>query len=65
MPLYDYECVECGARFEVRRGMIEPDREPECPTCGEEKCQRVFSGFSLGGQTSSSSCSPTPARPFR
>jgi putative FmdB family regulatory protein len=31
MPLYDYKCPDCRARFEVRHGMTEtPDVRCEC-----------------------------------
>ena len=33
MPLYDYQCDQCGHRFEVRQGIRE-DPLTECPQCG-------------------------------
>ena len=32
MPLYDYQCDQCGHRFEVRQG-IKEDPLTECPQC--------------------------------
>lgn len=32
MPLYDYQCDQCGHRFEVRQG-IKEDPLTECPAC--------------------------------
>ena len=32
MPLYDYQCVHCGHRFEVRQG-IKEDPLTVCPQC--------------------------------
>jgi putative FmdB family regulatory protein len=42
MPAYDYECKECGRRFEGRQKMSE---EPiaVCPQCGG-KAERLISG---------------------
>lgn len=33
MPLYDYQCDQCGHRFEVRQGIRE-DPLTVCPQCG-------------------------------
>jgi putative FmdB family regulatory protein len=32
MPLYEYECQECGLRFERRQSFSDP-RIEECPEC--------------------------------
>ena len=32
MPLYDYECGDCGHRFELRRS-FDSEPEGECPRC--------------------------------
>src|SRR5436305_8730207 len=32
VPLYDYQCDQCGHRFEVRQG-IKEDPLTECPQC--------------------------------
>lgn len=64
MPLYDYECEECGSTFEVRRAITEPEGEIKCPDCGDAKCHRVFSGFSFGAPSVAGACAPTPGRKF-
>lgn len=33
MPLYEYECRQCGAVTDVRHGFKEPHKGP-CPACG-------------------------------
>lgn len=33
MPLYEYECAECGKRFERLQKFADPHIET-CPTCG-------------------------------
>ena len=34
MPLYEYECENCGGRFERIRKFSDPPLEEPCPTCG-------------------------------
>ena len=43
MPTYDYRCKECGKVFEVFRRFSELHGKVNCPNCGSEKAQRVFS----------------------
>ncbi len=57
MPIYEYECLKCGERFELRRSMTESDREIRCPKCGAVKPRRVFSVFATGSQ--SGACAPS------
>lgn len=51
MPIYEYHCAECGARFEkLVRGPV--DRElplPPCPECGGQSTTRVLSRFARHG----------------
>ena len=35
MPLYEYQCKQCGHRFEKIQSFSAPD-EKECPKCGAE-----------------------------
>jgi putative FmdB family regulatory protein len=51
MPLYEYECEKCGARFEAITRITEKD-ETECPECGAP-AERQVSSFALGGSVSS------------
>jgi len=40
MPIYDYECADCGFIFEViADGGSHP---PVCPSCGREKTKRLM-----------------------
>ena len=60
MPIYEYECIKCGEKFEQLRRINESDNEIRCPKCGAEHPRRVFSGFAMG--SSNQSCpasSPT------
>ena len=56
MPIYEYECRNCGARFELRRSMSDSDSEVKCPECGKESPQRVISMF--GTACSGTGCAP-------
>lgn len=38
MPLYDYACDACGARFEL---LVRAGAAPACPTCGSEALERL------------------------
>ena len=46
MPLYEFDCCTCGARFEqvVPAGCTAP-----CPACGGEQVNRVFSSIAPAG----------------
>ena len=41
MPVYEYECKECGNRFEKMQP-ITADPLKECPHCGKSALRRVF-----------------------
>jgi len=57
MPIYEYECSKCGAKFELRRNIEDSNDEIQCPECGEKKPVRVFSTF--GVCSGSGSCAPS------
>ncbi|MGH2824469.1 MAG: FmdB family zinc ribbon protein [Thermoleophilaceae bacterium] len=46
MPLFEFDCRTCGARFEevVPAGCAAP-----CPACGGERVNRVFSQIAAPG----------------
>ena len=54
MPIYEYECNKCEEKFELRRSIADSDSEVECPKCGAENPQRVFSVFAVS--SSSTTC---------
>jgi putative FmdB family regulatory protein len=50
MPLYEYECTSCGARFENITSMSRAD-EAGCPRCGAAQTRRLLSVIGgLGGR---------------
>ena len=46
MPVYEYECSDCGEEFEVL--VLDPDETIKCATCDSENIGKQFSTFGLG-----------------
>jgi putative FmdB family regulatory protein len=48
VPIYEFECEECGARFEE----LVPSEAAEvaCPSCGSTRCKRLMSAVSPPGR---------------
>jgi putative FmdB family regulatory protein len=65
MPIYEYECMNCGERFELRRGMTDEDDEIGCPKCGTKKPRRIFSVFGTSPSESTSGSSGSTCAPGR
>jgi putative FmdB family regulatory protein len=60
MPIYEYRCRKCDAKFEMLRSMSASDKEIDCPECGENSAERVFSVFgSTSGSSSGVNCAPS------
>ncbi|MBN2600484.1 MAG: zinc ribbon domain-containing protein [Candidatus Marinimicrobia bacterium] len=54
MPVFDYECKNCGKVFEeLVMSSSTPDSDIECPGCGEHNSIRRMSAPSIGGGSSS------------
>jgi putative FmdB family regulatory protein len=49
MPLYEYQCCNCGKTFEMLRRIKDSDDDLECPNCQSAKIERQFSTFAAGG----------------
>jgi putative FmdB family regulatory protein len=48
MPIYEFNCEECGARFEE---LVAADAAAAaCPSCGSARTQRLFSPLSPPGR---------------
>jgi putative FmdB family regulatory protein len=45
MPLYEYQCRDCGHRFEVLQRMGEGSERVSCPECGQSQVDKQFSTF--------------------
>ena len=49
MPIYEYECENCGRRFELRQRVGEDGTNLSCPDCSAIGPRRVFSSFFSSG----------------
>jgi putative FmdB family regulatory protein len=48
MPIYEFECEECGARFEE---LVSAEAAPvACPSCGSARSRRLISPVSPPGR---------------
>jgi putative FmdB family regulatory protein len=63
MPIYEYQCRDCGDEFEKMIRLSEADQKQICPTCRSQNTKKKISFFSslgslLGGSSFStdSSC---------
>jgi putative FmdB family regulatory protein len=50
MAVYEFECSECGRRFELTMSMSDHERlksePPACPECGKRETHQLVSLFS-------------------
>jgi putative FmdB family regulatory protein len=62
MPIYEYQCEDCKARFEklVRRSEV---AEVACPSCGQKKVAQQYSTFAAHANGAAPSRSEAPACP--
>jgi putative FmdB family regulatory protein len=44
MPIYEYDCLDCGGRFEALV-LGSPDEATACPACGSADLKKAFSVF--------------------
>ena len=54
VPIYEYDCRECGKRFEV---IVQGRTTPECPACHGTNLERALSTFAVSssGRTAAQS----------
>lgn len=45
MAMYEYECTDCGASFELLRNMNQDDSDVVCKQCGSSHVKRKLSVF--------------------
>jgi len=46
MPIYEYECIECGQHHEALQKMSDAPLT-QCPACGQEKLKKLVSAASF------------------
>ena len=51
MPIYEYQCAQCGERFEIRQAIGEDGSNLDCPKCHALKPKRLFSSFFSPGSS--------------
>jgi len=49
MPIYEYRCIQCGTKFEVRQSIGADGSQLSCPSCGANSPERLFSSFFSSG----------------
>lgn len=53
MPVYEYQCRLCSARFELFVRDAGRQVVPSCPRCGSVEVHKVLSVFKVGGASKS------------
>jgi len=56
LPVYEYQCKECGHHFDKLKPMSKMDEKEECPKCSSNDIVRKLSVFAVGSG-SKSGCS--------
>lgn len=62
--IYEYRCLKCNRRFELRRPISQAKDDAFCPLC-QGRAERIFSNFALfskGGKESPSSIGSSTSR---
>jgi putative FmdB family regulatory protein len=62
MPIFEYQCRECGETFEVVVLSQEDEREISCPHCGKARPERRLSGFATCASPGGGARACTPFR---
>ena len=49
MPVYEFECEDCGRKFDIVATLTEKEAglKPACPKCGCKKTRQVLGRFTL------------------
>ena len=49
MHVYEYQCDDCGERFELFLRSVARQASAMCPKCGSPKGRKAISLFGIGG----------------
>jgi len=64
MPLYEFQCKDCGEKFSVRLSWQEKDKAV-CPSCNSQNLRQLFTGITiLGSGSKAGGCSAPTGSPF-
>ncbi|MFH1562033.1 MAG: zinc ribbon domain-containing protein [Nitrospirota bacterium] len=55
MPIYEYQCINCGIKFDVL--VRTPNELIRCTKCASADIKRLISLFGIAGSSSGSGCS--------
>jgi putative FmdB family regulatory protein len=47
MPIYEYDCLECGMRFEIPGSIASGPRDARCPTCASDDVRRHYGSLAV------------------
>ncbi len=50
MPIYEYSCGSCEAKFEKLVRSMSGEEKVECPACGSKQTARALSVFAVGAE---------------
>jgi putative FmdB family regulatory protein len=53
MPIYEYHCADCGAKFDKMRPMSQVSAPINCVQCGSSATSRALSLFAAVSRSSS------------
>jgi putative FmdB family regulatory protein len=62
MPIFEYQCKDCGATYDVFHKVREVEEDIVCPSCTSKEHQRLLSApnFSMSTKAGSDFCSSSP-----
>lgn len=65
MPVYEFKCKECDARFDTFVRSLEEAENSPCPGCGGKNLERLISPFSAPNPGTDSCGESSKKSPFR
>jgi putative FmdB family regulatory protein len=60
MPIYEFQCKECEARFET---LVRSSDLPACPQCQSENLRKLISAHAVGSGAPDTPCGSAPCSP--
>jgi putative FmdB family regulatory protein len=61
VPLYEYACKSCDAKFDQLVRTADRDSTVKCPQCGSARTARALSLVAVGGESKGAPSMDTPA----